>query len=79
MLRLFCANNFVFNVGLCEMTMAKRCLSGLGPCSIENCNEACCKKICNNDYSGLNPSGYCDMYPGYPGQVCLCEHDCYKA
>lgn len=58
------------------MKDTKKCLEGLGPCSIKGCDEECCKKKCNNYYSGISPYGYCDKYSGYPGYICLCQHDC---
>lgn len=55
----------------------KRCVEGLGPCSVKRCPEiTCCKRLCNSYYSGANPFGYCEKYGGYPGRICLCEHDC---
>lgn len=88
-MKFFCACDDD-NAGLCDITTrgegeesggdavkkVNTCMIGLGPCSIEHCNEDCCKNKCNYHFSALNPAGFCDTYPGNPGRVCLCQHDC---
>lgn len=55
---------------------AKACTSLLGPCSIEKCDINCCKRICNNNYSGLHPTASCDQIIKFPTRICVCTHDC---
>lgn len=53
-----------------------RCLSNLGPCSLEYCNDDCCKRKCNDYFNFRHPYGYCEQPIGYPYIMCYCYHDC---
>lgn len=54
-----------------------RCMSDLGLCANEYCDENCCINTCNMDYGEFNPHPMCAEITGQDFRLCLCWYDCH--
>lgn len=61
--------------GAMSQIKQSKCLTNLGVCALNSCDQDCCIKKCNTQYKGKNPNGHCDKIPGFAALICNCEHD----
>ncbi|RDX85091.1 Defensin-like protein 183, partial [Mucuna pruriens] len=53
----------------------RKCTGGLGTCSADQCNDACCNKKCAKQYKKGQGIGYCERL-GPSIFLCTCKYVC---